>query len=61
MAEPNVDINRSERLFPQTNDTLTKKMTNKVAQSNNGRRGGTLESRLDYAVSSIYIQRLSQR
>ena len=50
MAEPSVDINRSERLFPPSNNDSNIK---KNKQNNNGshKRAGTIETRLDYAVS----------
>ena len=52
MAEPSVDINKSERLFPpsaQQQDVGVRK--SKQPSTNNGRRAGTTESRLEYAVS----------
>ena len=50
MAEPTADINRSERLFPPPSDTNVRK-SNKNNHNNN-RKAGTMESRLDYAVSA---------
>ena len=54
MAEPSVDINKSERLFPpsaqQQQDTGVRK--SKQPSTTNGRRAGTTESRLEYAVSA---------
>ena len=49
MAEPSTDINRSERLFPPPADTSVRKSSKNTTQ--NTRKAGTQESRLDYAVS----------
>ena len=48
MAEPTADINRSERLYPPPSDTNVRK------SKNNNKKAGTMESRLDYAVSFTY-------
>ena len=51
MAEPSVDINKSERLFPPSAQQDTAVRKSKQPSTTKGRRAGTTESRLDYAVS----------
>lgn len=48
MAEPSADINRGERLFPPSDAGAMRRSKQNATQN---RRAGTLEQRLDYAVS----------
>jgi len=57
MAEPSVVINPTERLFPLSNDSGVRKSKVNAA----GRRAGTMEQRLEYAVSASSKRRLFHR
>ena len=50
MAEASADINRGERLFPPPSDAGAMRRSKQNATQN--RRAGTMEQRLDYAVSN---------
>ena len=49
MAEPVAEINRGERLNAPVTESNVRKSKNNMSQP--PRRGGTMESRLEYAVS----------
>ena len=54
MAEPSADINRSERLYPpNNNDSKDANLRKSKQKDTSHKRSGTLETRLDYAVSFI--------
>ena len=54
MAEPSADINRSERLYPpNNNDSKDANLRKSKQKDTSHKRSGTLETRLDYAVSRI--------